>query len=564
MRLLIAAAASVLIGACTFQLPPPAPAEALRPPPHAIDAIPVRQAAATANPHATRAALSILEEGGSPVDAAIAAQMVLGLVEPQSSGIGGGTLIMYWDAAGNRLTSFDGLAAAPERATAALGIDADGTKLKSADVQRGGRSIGVPGTLAVLKLAHSKYGKLPWERLFAPAIDLAERGFPLPAYLHGVLSSPTAAADHPDMASLYFDASGKVLAAGTTVKNPVYAETLRRIARLGPAGLVAEGHGTALIAAAQRGKHASLMTEADLAAYRPEERQPLCAPFLVYSVCAMAPPSFGGVVVLQILQMLEARPIRPGAARFDFDDPAFVHYYAEAGKLAQADRIKYIGDPGFVRVPAQELVAPNYLKERARLIDTAHATNLPAAPPVSDATSQLAIVDREGNALSMTTTINLNFGSRLMVDGFVLNDAMTNFAPAPDAANPNRMQPRKRPVTSMAPVIVFDTAGAPVVVGGSAGGGQIVDYISESLVEMLGNQRTPVEAIARGHVSTAIRGKLQLERGTPAAAQAEALKAMGHDVDLAALPSGLGFLKRVEGGWLGAADPSRDGIAQGR
>jgi gamma-glutamyltranspeptidase / glutathione hydrolase len=296
-------------------------------------------------------------------------------------------------------------------------------------------------------------------------------------------------------------------------------------------------------------------------------------------VCVMAPPSYGGVVVLQILQMLELRPVPVGASRFDFDDPALMHYYAEAGKLAQADRTRYIGDPGFVRVPTRELVAGSYVKRRAALIDSSRAmkdvkageveANVAAPVPaaeVADATSQIAIVDRAGNALSMTTTINLNFGSRVMVDGFVVNNAMTNFSAAPRAGEPapNRMEPRKRPVTSMAPVIVFDRSGAPVVVGGSAGGGQIVDYISESLVEMLANNRTPAEALARGHVSSAIRGKLQLERGTTAAAQAGALQALGHVVEITTLPSGLGFLMRRDAGWLGAADPRRDGVALGQ
>ena len=269
-----------------------------------------------------------------------------------------------------------------------------------------------------------------------------------------------------------------------------------------------------------------------------------------------------------------------GRSRFDFDDPEFVHYYAEAGRLAQADRLHYVGDPSFVRVPTAELVAPDYARARARLIDPMRASRdvkagdvnngatvmqSAAWSEVADATSQLAIVDAAGNALSMTTTINLNFGSRLMVDGFVLNNALTNFS-APlrvGVVAPNRMQAGKRPVTSMAPTMVFDQSGKPVVVGGSAGGGQIVDYISASLVEMLANQRTPTEALARGHVSTAMRNRLQLEQGSTLAGQAAILTAKGHEVDVVPMVSGLGFLLRREGGWLGAADPRRDGVALG-
>jgi gamma-glutamyltranspeptidase/glutathione hydrolase len=573
-RLLLGAGLLVLLGACATQAPPV---------PRPIASQPARQAAVTAHPLATKAALRMLEQGGSPIDAAIAAQMVLGLVEPQSSGIGGGSLIMHWDAASAKLTSYDGLAAAPARVTAALNIDVDGSVLKNDDVQRGGRTVGVPGTLAVLKQVHERYGKLPWEALFTPAIELADGGFAMPAYLHTVLSSATAAKDHPDMVPVYFGSDGKLRPVGTTLTHPAYAATLRRVAARGPAALWEDGAGSALVASAQRGFRSTLMTEADLAAYRSEPRDPLCAPFLMYSVCAMGPSSFGGVMVLQMLQMLEARPVTgKEGPRFSFDDPEFVHFYAEAGRLAQADRQQYVGDPDFVRVPTAALLAPAYVQQRARLIRPERMTKdvnagvvnasmttseLMTAPPsdAADATSQIAIVDAAGNALSMTTTTNLNFGSRLMVGGFVLNNALTNFSAAPRAGQtaPNRMQAGKRPVTSMAPTIVFDGSGRPVVVGGSAGGGQIVDYITASLVEMLANQRSPAQALARGHVSTAIRGKLQLERGSSAAMQAPALAAKGHELDVVPMTSGLGFLMRREAGWIGAADPRRDGVALG-
>lgn len=540
-----------------------------------------KRAVTTAHPLATTAALRILEQGGSAVDAAIAAQMVLGLVEPQASGIGGGALAMYWDAKAGRLTSFDGLAAAPSRVTAALSLDFDGKTLQSVDVARGGRSVGVPGALSVLKLLHERQGKLPWERLFGPAIKLANEGFPFPRYMHTILSAPTAAADHPEMLALYFDANQKVLPPGTRITNPAYASTLRRIAQQGPAGFVAQGGGASLVAGVQRGAHPSMISEADLRAYRALPREPLCAPFLVYKVCAMGPTSFGGVVVLQMLQMLEARSGGEAAnGRFNFGDPEFVHLYAEAGRLAQADRLHYIGDPAFSIVPSVALTAALYLKDRARLIDPSKSASsvspgvvdakvaMPDAAPAStpaDATSQLAIVDGDGNALSLTTTNNLNFGSRLMVDGYVLNNAMTNFTGAPRAgqAAPNRMEAGKRPVTSMAPVIVFDATGKPLIVGGSAGGSQIVDYITGSLIEMLANQRTPAQALARGNISTAVTGKLQLEKDTTAAALAPALTAKGHAVEVVQLNSGQGFLKRVGDGWIGAADPRRDGVAMG-
>ncbi len=580
---------ALLSGCATERLTAPTPAPP-PPPPSAVAAYrsiataPARLAAVTAHPLATRAALQMLDAGGAPIDAAVAAQMVLGLVEPQSSGIGGGSLIMHWDAASAKLSSYDGLAAAPARVTAGLTVDVDGSALKNDDMQRGGRAVGVPGTLALLQQVHQRYGKLPWTRLFAPAIELAEAGFPMPPYLHTLLAAPGAAANHPDMLALYFGVDGKVLPVGVTLKNPSYARTLRQVAAQGAAALWQDGAGSALVAAAQRGHRPTLITEADLAAYRAEPREPLCAPFLSYSVCAMGPSSFGGVWVLQVLQMLEARTSQTVTSqRFSFDDPEFIHYYAEAGRLAQADRLHYVGDPGFVAVPTTELLAPVYVRQRARLIDPLRAAKdvkagvvparvgsvMPVAAALSevaDATSQMAIVDSAGNALSMTTTINLNFGSRLMINGFVLNNALTNFSTPTraSAVGPNGMQAGKRPVTSMAPTIVFNAAGQPVVVGGSAGGGQIVDYIGASLIEMLANQRSPAEALARGHVSTAVAGKLQLEKGSTAATQAAALRAKGHEVDIVPMTSGLGFLLRREQGWLGAADPRRDGVAQGR
>lgn len=559
--------AALVVSACSFPPEHRAPA----PVAHAG----YRQAVVAAHPLATKAGLAMLERGGSAVDAAIAAQMVLGLVEPQSSGIGGGSLVLHWDAATARLSSYDGLAAAPARVTASLRTDTDGKLLPSDPSQRGGRTVGVPGTVAVLAMAHQRHGRLAWRELFGPAIEIAEGGFPMPRYLHGILAAPDAGKNHPELRELYFAADGSPLPVGATVRNPAYAKTMRRLALGGPAGFLDGGGARAIVDTAQRGFRPSLMTEDDLRDYRAVERDPVCAPFLAYRVCTMAPPSFGGLVVLQVLQMVEAR----AGGRFEFDDAAFAHLYAEAGKLAQADRRQHVGDPDFVAVPVAALASPAYARSRAAAIDDARAAKevLPGlplpravalAPDESDpvaATSQIAIVDRDGNALSITTTTNLNFGSRLLVDGFMLNNALTNFsaAPRPGTTVANQMAPRKRPVTSMAPTIVFDRDGRPLVVGGSAGGGPIVDYIASSLIEMLANGRTPAEAISRGHLSTAAPGKVQLEKGTGAARLAPALAALGHEVEEVPLVSGLGFLKRTPAGWIGAADPRRDGVALG-
>ena len=540
---------------------------------------PAQVAVTTAHPMATEAALQMLQQGGSAIDAAIAAQLMLGLVESQSSGLGGGTFLMHWDAAQKSLTSLDGLAISPQKTTASLTTDVDGSQLPYASMGRGGRSAGVPGTLPLLAKAHAKFGKLTWPALFAPAIEAASKGFPMPAYMHQILSAPTAAKDHPDMLALYFDEAQKVKPVGTLIANPDYAKTLQSIALKGPSAIWADGASTDFLAAAQRGFKPSLMTEDDLKNYPVEEREPLCGPYLRYRICVMAPPSFGGVMVLQVLQMLAEK----SSLGTDFNQAEFAHAFAEAGKLAQADRHRYVADPAFFKVPAKALVNPAYVKQRAALIqsntlpsyapgqpeallaESSGQTLAPAAAASADATSQLAVVDAQGNAVSMTTTNNLNFGSRILVQGYVLNNAMTNFttSPKPGEIAPNKMEPRKRPVTSMVPTMVFDEAGQLVTLGGSAGGGQIVDYVSANLIRMLANQLSPFEALAQGHISTAVPNRVQLEKGTSAAQLAESLQAKGQKVEVVPMNSGMGFLKRSRDGWIGSADPRRDGVAWG-
>lgn len=587
---------------------------------------------ATAHPLATQAGLQMLAQGGSAVDAAIAAQLMLGLVEPQSSGLGGGLLLLHWDAVRKRVSSIDGLAAAPQRTTASLRTDVDGQLLPADASQRGGRTVGVPGALPALVLAHQRHGRLDWAALVAPARDAAETGFPMPRYLHAVLSPPETARELRKVFPLYFDIQGQPLPVGTLIRHQAYGKTMREIARLGPQRWWAGRGTTGLLEAAQQGFRPSLMTAADVAAYRAVEREPVCAAFLAHRVCTSPPPSFGGIAVLQILQLVEAR----AAGRYDFHDPAFLHLYAEAGKLAQADRRWHVGDPDHVPVPTRGMVSAGYIVQRAGQIDTERAASQPAAghpaafegaafdapgpfgatrssPVASDRmkaseasnasyssyasnaskasmvsrdswgsagnavlrlvpdtsptdhaqTSQLAVADAQGNVVSVTTTNNLNFGSRLAFDGVVLNNAMTNFsaAPGPGERLANQMAPGKRPITSMAPTIVFDPAGRPVVAGGSAGGGPIVDYVAASLIGMLANGNTPAQAVAAPQLTTAIPGVLQLERARDRQAQAAQLRAMGHAVESVSLPSGQVFIRKTEQGWTGAADPRRDGNA---
>lgn len=569
------ALAATLLAGC--QTPPVASPPAA--PPQPVAATPRANAAATAHPLATEAALEMLAAGGGVVDAAIAAQLVLGLVEPQSSGLGGGGLIMLWTQSDGRLRAYDGLAAAPERATASLRTDVDGRLLPAQDVSRGGRSVGVPGTPALLELAHRRHGRLPWARLFEPAIRLAEQGYPLAPYLHGILARDVGAREHAAFRDQLFDPSGTVLPVGTMLRNPAYAQTLRSLASQGVDAWWRAGAAARLVAATRQAGVPGLIDESDLLRQRAVEREPLCAPLQAAQalrLCMFGPPSFGGVAVLQTLQL----SLPPGSAPA-LDDPAFWHRYAEAGRLAQADRRHWVGDPDFVDVPAAALVAAPYLERRAARIDARRASpSVPHGDPragaqarstepegreAADATSQLVVADARGDVLSMTTTLNLNFGSRVRVDGYVLNNAMTNFGPAPERGQTlaNQMAPRKRPITSMSPLLVFDAQGRPLAAGGSAGGGQIVDYIARNLIEMLWLGRSPAQALAGGHVSTALAPRVQLEAGTPRAALEPTLRALGHEVAVEALPSGAAFLLRQGQGWLGGADPRRDGQALG-
>lgn len=531
---------------------------------------------ATAHPLATQAGLRILAEGGTAVDAAIAAQMVLGLVEPQSSGLGGGLLMLHWDEKNQRLRTIDGLAAAPGRTTASLRTDVDGNLLPSEPAQRGGRSVGVPGALPALMLAHELHGRLAWPALVEPARRLASEGFPMPPYLHSVLGSPEASRELRQDFSLYFGTDGRPLPAGSLITHRAYADTMSYIATQGPRAWWQRHAANGFARAAQQGFKPSLMTPEDVQAYRPVEREPVCAPFLAYRVCTAPPPSFGGIAVLQILQVVQAR----AGGRFDFEDTAFLHLYAEAGKLAQADRKLHVGDPDHVSVPTQALVSSEYVAQRARLIDPTRAHPSPAAGrpsthrtvqglvpddgPTFAQTSQLAVADRQGNVVSLTTTNNLNFGARLAFDGVVLNNAMTNFsaAPRPGEQLANQMAPRKRPVTSMAPTIAFDASGRPILAGGSAGGGPIVDYLAASLIDMLANGRTPAQAVARAHVTTATPGRVQLEAGRRLEAQAAGLATRGHPVEQVNLNSGQAYIRLTPSGWIGAADPRRDGQAR--
>jgi len=568
----IKANAGALVVACGVVIAVAAAAdEPTRPAVHAA-----RQMVVAANLLAAQAGLNILRQGGNAVDAAIAVQMVLTLVEPQSSGIGGGGFLLYFDGKAQSLTAYDGRETAPAAAAGDMFLHPDGTPMEFDEAVVGGLSVGVPGALRMVELAHREHGRVPWSQLFGPAIKLAEEGFPISPRLHDLLADDEHLKRLPAAAAYFYQADGAPLPVGTLLHNPALAETLRLIASGGADAFYRGRVANDIVAAVTKSPlQPGRMALADLAGYEAKTREPVCASYRQWRVCIMAPPSSGGIAVLQMLRLIER-----------FDLPAMapesieaVHLIAQAGRLAFADRDRYVADPDKVAVPIKELLAETYLQDRSQLIQPDHDLGKATAGTLKEqtgwavpmrqfeplSTSQISIVDGEGNAVSFTTSIEGPFGSRLFVDGFLLNNQLTDFAFKPERDGQpvaNRVEPGKRPRSSMAPTMVFDRQGRLVLVVGSPGGSSIIPFVAKTLIAALDWGLDPQAAADLPNFANR-NGATELEKGTPLEALAPQLQAMGHEVKLTRMTSGLAVIAVTPKGLIGGADSRREGVAVG-
>lgn len=530
--------------------------------------------ASAANPLAVKAGEQILAKGGSAVDAAIAMQLVLGLVEPQSSGIGGGLFLLHWDKQKNSLTSIDGRETAPSAAGPDLFVQ-NGQVMSWRDAFVGGKSVGVPGVIKALELAHHQHGVLPWAELFAPAIQLAEQGFAVSPRLAGLLKANwNPGLEQFGSSTEYFKTEGQWLPAGFVRKNPAYAALLQKIAKEGSKAFYQGNNAKALVAAVQQAPiNAGKISLADLTGYQPKQREPLCIPYRQFKICSMAPPSSGGLAVLQMMGLLAHQPM----AKLQPNSVEAIHLISQAGKLAFADRERYAADPDFVTVPMQGLLAADYLKQRATLLTAsegapAQAGEPEGAEPLASGkaiefanTSHLSVVDSKGNAVSMTTSIENAFGSGLFVNGYLLNNQLTDFSLQAKINGywvANRVQPNKRPRSSMAPVMVFDEDGKLLYITGSPGGSRIINYVAQNLVAVL-DWNMDVQQAANLPRFTHRNDGLVLEQNTNLSRLVPALLELGYQPKLADLNSGIHAIKIKKDRLEGAADPRREGIAAG-
>ena len=550
-----------------------------------------RQAVAAANPLATDAGHQVLRAGGSALDAAIAVQMVLGLVEPQSSGIGGGAFLLHFD--GQKVTAHDGRETAPSGARADMFMD-QGKPLPFAEALQSGHSVGVPGVVRMLEVAHRQHGRLPWAQLLAPAITLAEQGFRVSPRLHALLQADALLKKDPLALRFFYQADGQAWPVGHVLRNPEYAHVLRRIADEGSRALHEGPVAQAMVARTAQAPRPGTLSLQDLASYQPRMREALCfdhmAAARAYRLCGFPPPSSGHIAIGQILGMLGNTAAQGPEQAAGLPSPDFLHRYTEASRLAFADRAQFVADPDFVQAPAgdwRSLLAPGYLRERSQLIGSQAMKSAPAGQPggkttsfapmptqTEYGTSHISVVDAQGRAVAMTTTIEAAFGSRRMVTtdpsrpgGFLLNNELTDFSLAPADAQgrhiANRVEPGKRPRSSMSPTLVFDkTTGQLLMSGGSPGGAAIIHYTAKLLTGTLHWGLNAQQAIDLPNFGS-LGGPTMLEAQRFDRNTVDALKARGHEVREMEMTSGLQAIERTPSGWFGGADPRREGVVLG-
>ena len=559
---------------------PPSPPVSERVTPPVIEAKPAgawRAGAmvAAANPLAVDAGVEVLRAGGSAVDAAIAVQAVLGLVEPQSSGLGGGAFMVHYDATTGDVITYDGREVAPRGATPDMFLQADGRPMGFIEAVRSGRSIGVPGAVAMLEMAHREHGRLPWGRSWRTAERLAEQGFVVSPRLNEMITAAVTRGGLPPEAAAYLTTDGKTpLAVGSKLVNPRYAQTVRMIVARGAAAFRDGPLAEEIVAAARREPTPGSLSLEDLATYRPNRLEPVCGSYRVYLVCGMRPPSSGGIAVLSVLGTVE---------NFDLaamgNTAAGWHRFIEAQRLAYADRDTYVADDRYTEVPLAGLIDKDYLRSRAQLIEPTRAMakvepgNPPGAKPRGrDATgngtgtSHFVVVDRQGNVVSMTTTVEGLFGSRRMAGGFFLNNQLTDFSfrPVDDAgaAIANAVAPGKKPRSSMSPTLVFRDGKFELAVG-SPGGNSIIAYVSKAIIGMLDWNLSPQQAVELPNMIA--RGPIEAETSRADPQMLEVLAAMGHTFRGGRNQgegSGLHAVRLLSDGRLaGAADPRREGKA---
>jgi len=532
-----------------------------------------RQLVVAANPFAADAGLEILHAGGSAVDAAVAVQLVLGLVEPQSSGLGGGGFLLHWSATEQRVRSYDGRETAPAAAREDRFVEPSGRTMPFFDAVVSGKSIGVPGVLRMLELAHRRHGRLLWARLFDPAIRLAAAGFPMSPRLHALLEQDRYLRANPMARDLYYRADGTPHPVGTGLTNAAYAKTLKLLAAQGADAFYTGPIAEDIVHAVRAGPRPGDMTPEDLARYAALARDPVCGTYRRHRICGMGPPSAGAIVVIQILGILE----RTGFERAAPDSVQAVHLFSEAGRLAYADRNHFIADPAFAPQPVAGLLAPGYLDARAKLVGErsmgAAEPGLPkgvtaigpAHTGTSSGTTHFSIVDARGDAVAMSASVENAFGARRMVRGFLLNNQLTDFAFDPrsrGAPAANRVQGGKRPRSTMSPTFVFGLDGRLEMALGSPGGRAIANFVAKVIVGVLDWDLDLQAAVELPNFGSA-NGPTFIERGSAYEALVDELEARGHVLNLARMTSGVHVIRRIPGGWQGAADPRREGVARG-